>query len=357
MTRSFGPTMLAIGVGLLGSAAAFGCGGSEDGLPQDTVAEVGDAMITKSDFERALRFATGRGNDPRDRPACVAAKQQESTRDADGKPLDEAELEKQCKAEYEQIKSNVMDYLIKREWTRQEAQARGIVLTDAQIRNVVDKAEQSGLFDTETLRRAGIGERELLARVRHNQLHAKVTEQVTERSRKVSTRDIASYYRQKKTEFAVPDQREMRIVITRTRARAEAARTALDAGRSWESVAKQHSTHISRKRGGRITAEWKGENKAGLGAAIFRAKRGELIGPVKDDLTWAVFVVDEIKPSYQPTLEQTRDEIRDLLASRQRQQALAAFTESYRAKTTCAPGYTVPACKNGPKQSEDPSST
>jgi hypothetical protein len=41
----------AVGVGLLASAPAFGCGGN-DGLPDNAVAEVGEAVITESDFER-----------------------------------------------------------------------------------------------------------------------------------------------------------------------------------------------------------------------------------------------------------------------------------------------------------------
>jgi foldase protein PrsA len=349
--RSLVPAILVVGAGLLGSAAVSGCGGS-DGLAGDAVAEVGGEVITKSDFERALRFATGQGEDPRDYAACVAAKQQAAD-GAGGTQAAEAELEKRCRAEWEQVKSNVIDTLIKAEWTRQEAEARGIVLADAEVERVVDKAVQGGLFDRETLSRAGIDERELFARVRQNQLHAKVTERITGQARQVAAQDIAEYYRQNKRELIVPDRREMRIVITRTRARAEAAREALDAGRSWKSVAREYSLHFSRKEGGRITAEWTREDKAGLGAAIFRASRGVLVGPVRDDETWAVFVVESIKPSYQPTLAQARDEITEHLQSKREKQALAAYTEKYRDKTTCASGYIVPACKNGPEHPEE----
>lgn len=324
-------------------------------MADDAVAEVGGAVITKSDFERALRFATGRDGDPRDYAACVAGKQELGSGGGTKQPA-EAELERQCRQEYQQIKTNVMDYLIKAEWTRQEAEARGIVVDDAEVEQLLAKAEQSGLFDMESMRRAGISEGELFARVRQNQLKVKLTEQMTEQATKVPTEQIADYYRRNKTELIVPDRREMRIVITSSRARAEAARAALDAGRSWRSVANQYSRHFSRNRGGRITAEWKGEDKAGLGATIFRARKGELIGPVVDDGTWAVFVVNEIKPSYLPTLEQARGEITEHLKSTREKQALEAYRTKYRAETTCAPGFEVAACKNGPRQTEDQTS-
>jgi foldase protein PrsA len=339
--------ILAVGAGMVGSAAVLGCGES-GGLPNDAVAEVGETVITESDFERALTFATGRGNDPRDYAGCVAAKQQPAG-ESGGTRLAEEELEEQCRNEYEQIKRNVMEYLIRAEWTRQEAEARGIVLTDAEVEQAVDKAEQAGFLDSDALKKAGVSERELMVRLRQTRLESKVMEQVTERSSKLSAQEIADYYRRNKADLVVPDRREMRIVLTRTRAKAQAARAALDAGRSWESVAKEYSFHSSRDEAGRITAAWRRENNTGLGAAIFRASRGELMGPVEDDGTWAVFVVDEIKPSYQPTLEQARDEITEQLQPKLEKQALDAYMRKYRGMTRCAPGFSVPACENAAK--------
>jgi foldase protein PrsA len=150
---------------LAGAAAlagiALGCGG-DDGLPEDAVAKVDEAVITKADYEQALRFATGRGNDPRDYAACVTAKEQ-SMPEAGETPSGEAELERQCRHEYTQIKRNVMDYLIKAEWTRMEADARGISLTDAQVQQAFDEAQQGAFLSEEALRRAGVSESEMSA--------------------------------------------------------------------------------------------------------------------------------------------------------------------------------------------------
>jgi foldase protein PrsA len=339
---------LAVGVSLLIAAAGLGCG-DEGTLPDDAVAQVGDTVITKSDFESALRFATGRANDPRDFAACAAAKRQAA---GEGAQPREAELEQQCRQEYQQIKRAVMHYLIKAEWTRQEAEARGIVVTDAQVEEVVDRGQEIGLFNPSVLKTALVSKQELFSRVRYNKLDTKISEQIRDEASRVSAQDIARYYRRNRADFTSPYRRKARIVVARTRARAEAARDALGAGRSWRSVAKEYSLHFSRNDGGKIEAEWKRPDKGGFGAALFRARRGELTGPVKNGDTWAVFVADTMERSYRPTLDQARDEIAERLRSTQKKQALGAYTNKYRVETTCAPGFEVPACKNGPTRTD-----
>jgi parvulin-like peptidyl-prolyl isomerase len=343
-------SLLAGAAGLVSAASAIGCGGSEESLPEDAVAAVGGTVITKADYERALRFATGSTNDPRDYAACVAAKRKSAG--ASGSQPGGAQLEARCREEYEQIKTDVMDYLIKAEWTRQEAEARGIALSDAQVEQVVERAQGVGLLQPEALESAGVSENEVFARVRYNQLDARITAEMRAETSEVSAPDVAAYYQRTKADRVVPFRRKARIVIAKTRARAQAARDALVAGRSWDSVAKEYSLHISRSYGGKITAEWEHPDKAGLGAALFRAKAGALTGPVQDHDNWAIFEAAEMERSYRPTLEESRDEIVKQLHARREKQARAAYAAKYRDQTTCAPGFEIPACENGPERAE-----
>ena len=77
----------------LGAAVEVGCGDSDDELPEDAVARVGDAVVTKADFERARKVASDR-TDPQDAGSKVRA----------------------------------MNAVIKAEWIRQEAEARGVAV-------------------------------------------------------------------------------------------------------------------------------------------------------------------------------------------------------------------------------------
>ena len=299
----------------LGPTGMVGCGGSDDALPDDAVAKVGDAVITKSDFERARKITSDRSN-PQD----------------------------------EDAKARAMDLVIKAEWMRQEAEARNVTVTEAEVQKAVDQGRKSGFLGQENLEKAGVTLQELLPTIRSGQLEIKVTAQLTEASTQVSAQDVADYYRQNKAKLIVDERRDVRLVVATSRARAEAARAALDAGQSWKVVARKYSVHPSRDNAGKVANLRKGSDQTAVLATIFRASKGALVGPVKEGKSWAVFVVEKIKPPFPATLEQSRDEIKQLLSSTRRQRALAAFEKQYRAKTTCAPGYTVPRCSNGPKK-------
>jgi foldase protein PrsA len=354
-----GPARLALALlcltGPLSAGVVTGCG-EDDSLQDDAVAQVGDTAITKAAFERAARSFGGPGSDPRDRAACVAAKRREATSETDGRMSAREQLERQCK-EYQWYKRRVMDWLITNEWTRQEAMDRGIVVTEADMQAALEEARGQGLTQ-ERLEMSGRTVKDVLPGMRRAELKKKLVDELTARSSDVSDEDIANYYRENKAELIVEERRDLRLVLTKARARAEAARMALDGGQSWATVATEYSLHRpSRDKGGRVTDLRKGPLNTGLVSTVFRAKEGELSGPVKgDDSSWAVFVVERIKPAFQATLEQSRDEIRSLLASQRRRRALGAFTREYRDKTTCAPGFRISSCKNGPeKTAEEPS--
>jgi parvulin-like peptidyl-prolyl isomerase len=297
--------------------AAAGCGGGDDddgGVPKDAVAKVGDTAITKSQFESARKVAS----DPSD-PAGT--------------------------------KQRAMEAVIRAEWIRQEAEARHVTISDAEVQAAVAQGEKSGFLSKANLDKAGLTLDELMPTIRNGQLEIKVTKLLTEASTKVSDEDVADYYRRNKSKLIVGERRDIRLVLARMRDRAAAARAALDDGESWDVVARRYSIHPSRKDGGRVENVRKGAAQDGLLASIFQSRVGALVGPVKARNSWAVFVVEKIKPPFHASLEQARDEIKQLLSSRRRQQELAAFERKYRAETTCAPGYTVPSCKNGPKKS------
>jgi len=315
------PTLFCAAALVLGGTAVAGCGDSDDALPEDAVAKVGDTVITKSDFERAQRLTSDRTK-PRDAAA----------------------------------KTRAMDAVLKAEWVRQEAEARNLSVTDAEVQKAVAQAKKSGFLSEANLKRAGLTLEQLLPTVRNGQLQTKVNAQLTERSRTVSAQDVADYYRDNKPELIVDERRGLRLVLTKTRAEAGAAKAALEDGQSWEAVAKRYSEHTaSRDKGGKIPKVPEGKDQTGLQATVFRAEKGELTGPVNAEGSWAVFLVEKVESSRQATLEESRDEITQLLSTTRREKALEAFEKKYTAMTTCAPGYKVPGCKNGPKKKPAPS--
>jgi foldase protein PrsA len=366
MTRAFTKLLLPLAALAVGLAVLSGCGSD---VPSGAVAKVGDATITQDEFDKWLSTAA-KGNaqggtaavpDPPDYEKCVAAKAKTPVPKDQKKPTDDA-LKKQCKSEYDALKKEVMQFLIQAEWVQQEAADQDIKVTDAQIKkSFEDQKKQAFPNDkqyNQFLASSGMTEEDILFRVRLDQLQQKLTQKVTEDAKKVSDPDIEAYYEKNKKRFAQPERRDLRVVLTKTEAKANQAKQALDSGQSFKKVVKQYSIdEASKSQGGLLPAVTEGQQEKAFDTAIFEAKKGQLEGPVKTQFGWYVFEVDKVTKASQQTLEQSKETIKNLLRSQRQQKALdefiKSFREDYKDQTDCADDYRVAECKNAPKDETD----
>ena len=86
----------------------------------------------------------------------------------------------------------------------------------------------------------GSGRTPRSVRDRLDTLSNKIREKVTKGKDKVSDAQIAAYYNKNKQRFAQPERRDLRIVLTKDKAKAEQARKALESGQSFKTVAKKY---------------------------------------------------------------------------------------------------------------------
>ena len=342
-------------------AALAACGND---VPPGAVAKVGDETITQDEFnkwvETAVKSQAQGGSavvpDPPDYTKCVAAKKKAPTPSGQGKQTD-ASLKKQCKTEYETLKREVMQFLIQSEWVTQEADKRDITVSDKAVRKSFEDQKKQA-FPTDKayksfLKTSGMTEADILFRVKLSQLQEKLTKDVTEDATKVSTADVSEYYDKNQKRFAQPERRDLLIVLTKTEAKAQAAKNAIESGQPWKTVAKQYSIdQASKAQGGKLAAVAKGQQDKAFEDAVFAASKGEIGGPVKTQFGWYVFKVQKITPASQQSLDQSRDTIKNLLRSQRQQKALDKwikdFRQRYKDKTTCADDFKTAECSNGP---------
>jgi foldase protein PrsA len=352
---------------LTGAAVAFVACGND--VPPGAVAKVGDTEITQEQFDKWLAIATkgqAQGGQATELDApeftkCVAAKKKAPAPSGQAKQTDAA-LKKQCKTEYETIKSQVMQFLIQAEWVTQEAEKRNVEVKPAQLQKTLEDQKKQA-FPTDKayktyLKTSGMTEDDILFRVKLNELQTKLTQDVTEDAKKVSDADVEEYYEKNQKRFAQPERRDLLIVLTKTEAKADAAKQALDSGQPWKQVVKQYSIDETTKaQGGKLAAVAKGQQDKALEDAVFAASKGEVQGPVKTQFGWYVFEVEKITPASQQSLEQSRDTIKNLLRSQRQQKTLDAFIkdfrEEYKDETNCSDDYRVAECKNAPKEDTD----
>jgi foldase protein PrsA len=364
MTPALLKSLLSVAVVGLGAMAVTGCGSDE--VPSGAVAKVGDSEITEEEFNKWMESAVvgqAQGGkavvpDPPEFTKCVANKKKAPAAEGQGKQSDAA-LKKQCEQEYESLKNQVMQFLIQAEWVQQEAEQQDINVTDESVQKSFEDQKKQA-FPTEKaykefLKTSGMTNEDILFRVKLNQLQEKLTQKVTEDATKVTDQDIEEYYEKNKQRFAQPERRDLRVVLAKTEAKADDARSALEDGDAWRAVVKKYSIdEASKAQGGLLPAVAKGQQDKALDDAVFDAKKGELEGPVKTQFGWYVFEVVKITPASQQSLEESKDTVRNLLRSERQQKALDQFVkdfrEEYKDETECADDYRVAECSNAPEE-------
>jgi parvulin-like peptidyl-prolyl isomerase len=365
MTRAFTLSLCALAAALLGLVALSGCGND---VPAGAVAKVGDSTITQDEFDKWMGIAVkGQSQSsggsasavpkPPDYEACVAAKKKTPVPKGQQKPSDEA-LKKQCKTEYDTLKREVMQFLIQGEWVQQEAEKRGVKIKDAELQKALqDQKKQVFPNDKQYqqfLKTSGMTEKDVLFRVKLNELQQRLTQKVTQDAKNISDDDIQAYYEKNKKRFAQPERRDLRVVLTKTQAKAQQAKQDLESGQPFKQVVKKYSIdEASKSQGGLLPAVSEGQQEKAFDTAIFAAPKNKVEGPVKTQFGWYVFKVEKVTKASQQTLDESKDTIKNLLRSQRQQKALDAFVkqfrEDYKDKTDCADDYRVVECKNAPK--------
>jgi foldase protein PrsA len=350
-------------------AVAAGCGGGS--VPGNAVASVNGDSIDKSEFTHWMNVAvksSGQKNatvpDPPDYAKCVAAKRKTTPQPGKGQPkVTDAALKKQCQQEYTSLRDQVVSLLISYRWIQGEADKRGIKVTDAEVKKSFE-AQKKQNFPKEAdyqkfLKQYGQTEADILTRVKLDLLSNKIRDQVIKGKNKVTDAQIQSYYNAHKSTFSTPETRDLLIVLTKKKPQAEQARKAIQGGQPWAKVAKKFSIdQASKSKGGKLPGQAKGSLEQTLNTAVFSAKAGQLVGPIKTQFGWYDFKVTKINTGKTQPLDQAKATIRQTLISQNQQKALSAFVtrfrNEWRAKTECRKGYVTSDCKNGPKPTPTP---
>jgi foldase protein PrsA len=351
------------------AAVAAGCGG----VPGNAVAEVDGTAIQKEDFEHWMAVAAKSSGqpgasvpDPPEYTRCVENKRKTAPKPAKGQPkTTDEQLKEQCKQEYEQLRDQVLQLLTSFEWIEGEAQEMGITVSDAEIKKSFDQQKKQS-FPKEAdyqkfLKDYGQTEQDVMQRVKLDLLSNKIRDKVIKGKDKVTDAQIEDFYNKNKERFAQPERRDLRIVLTKGEAKANQAKAALEDGQSWKAVAKQYSIdEASKSQAGKLPDQAEGTLEKALDEAVFKAKQGQIYGPVKTQFGYYVFEVDKVQKASQQTLAQAKETIRQTLQSQNQQKALDKFVKDFQKKwkerTECREPYVTQQCNNAPKATPTPSS-
>ena len=349
----------ALGAFFVLAIVVAGCGG---GVPGNSVADMSGNPITQATFNHWMYVAAkGQASqspgspvivpDPPNYTNCVATVRK-SIPSLASTPT--KTLKTECGTLFTQLRDQVLDFLIRSYWYQADAAKQNIKVSDAQVQKAFQTAKAQQ-FPTDAqfqafLTSSGQTLDDILYRVRVNQIYTKL---LAKAASTVTNAQIAAYYAAHTAQFGTPQSRNIRIILTKTKAQAEAAKAALAGGATWQATAAKYSTDAATKnKGGLLVNVTKGQQDAALDQAAFSASPNVLLGPVQGQFGWYVVEVTSVKPGNQQTLAQATASIRAILTQQQStaQQAKvdADAKKNWLSKTECRSGYVMADC-NGYK--------
>jgi foldase protein PrsA len=346
----------ALGAFFVVSIAVAACG---SGVPGNSVADVAGNPITLRAFDHWLYVAAKSQasqnpgapvivpNDPPNFTNCIAQVRKEVPTLA---KTPDKQIKADCKQLFTSYANQVMDFLIKAYWYQAEAARDHITVTNAQVQKTFNTAKKSQFpsasqFNT-FLTQTGQTLPDILFRFRVNDIFMKL---LAKHSAKVSPTQIAAYYRAHLSQFGTPESRDIRIVLTKTPAQAQAAKKALQSHQSWKAVAKKDSIDPTTKNsGGLLAGVSKGQEDHALDAAAFAAPENKLLGPVKGSFGYYIFEVTKITKPTQQTLAQATPLITQTLKNQSQTTSQTSVDnlvrKHWRSKTTCRSLYAMTDC-------------
>src|SRR5689334_8137005 len=196
------------------------CGGG--GVPGNSVVRVGDQSIKKSTFDHWMKIAAvsqagqaaGQAGTPKavvpdapDFTKCVANKKATAPKPAKGVPEPTAaQLKGQCQQEYNALRDQVLEFLIRGNWIEQETTKQNVKVSDKEVQKQIDAAVKQAFQNPQQFQqflvRSGLTQADVFYQQRNQLLQQKLTEKVTKSSTKVTDAQIQAYYDKNKSKFA-----------------------------------------------------------------------------------------------------------------------------------------------------------
>lgn len=124
---------------------------------------------------------------------------------------------------------------------------------------------------------------------------------------------ISAYYEAHKSEYAREEMRRFRMILLRTEKEADEMLAQLAKGKSFDSLAKDHSVGPRKDEGGDWGWVARRDLKEPLASAVFSMKKGEVRGALKLDDNYAILRLEEIRPAGPQPLSEVTSAIKEIL--------------------------------------------
>jgi parvulin-like peptidyl-prolyl isomerase len=319
--------VLAVVLAALALVAA-GCGGDDEGVPEGAVAVVDGQTIGRTELDALIA---------RVRKTYEGQKRQ---------------FPKAGSPEYQSLQSQAVAFLVQRIEFEKEASELGVKVTDEQIDSRVAQLKKQFFKNdqktfTKGLSRQGYTVESFKTDVRAQILSEKLYEKVTG-DVNVTAADVQRQYQKNKEQYTTPETREVRHILVKTKAEANAIYDQLKRGADFTRLALQKSLDPgSKSNGGKLTIS-RGQTVPPFDQTAFLLPTNSLSRPIKTEFGFHLIQpLGEVKPAKTTPFAQVKDTIKSQLEQERKQSAVTKWSQDvkkeYEDKVEYAEAYKPPA--------------
>ena len=225
----------------------------------------------------------------------------------------------------EEVKKDILNQIIEDKLVLSRAKELGIKITESEIDERLDYVKKGFPSDEEfykTLETQGVTIANLKDRYRDQLMMKKLVDYEVKSKISVLPSEISDYYEKHKDQFREKDKYKVKNILIKAKddvsfelvkVEIEDVFNKLKEGGSFDDLAKQFSQGPNAEKGGDMGYIEQGQMLEALDKAISKLKPGEFSEPVKSDIGYHIFKVEDIQYGKQTSLEEAQKDIQLML--------------------------------------------
>ncbi len=225
----------------------------------------------------------------------------------------------------EQVKKDILNQIIEDKLVLSRAKELGIKITESEINERLDYIKKGFPSEEEfykTLETQGVTIANLKDRYRDQIMMKKLVDHEVKSRISVLPSETSDYYEKHRSQFREGDKYRVKNILVKAKDAVsfELAKVEIDnvynklkEGGNFNDLAMQYSQGPNAEKGGDMGYIEKGQMLEALDNAIFKLKSGEFSEPVKSEIGYHLFKVEDIKYGKQVSLEDAQKDIQMIL--------------------------------------------
>ncbi len=286
------------------------CGGeAKKEVPKGAIAVVGNQPIPRSEYDRLLAQAEQQyKSSGRDFPALGSSG-------------------------YEDIKNQIVSYLVRNAAIDEEAARMGVKVTTAEVDASLQSLVKQRFNGNQSkykkeLAKEKLTEAQLKEGIRQQLIGQRVQSTLIQNI-EISGKEIKKYYNEHKSSYKQQPSRKASHILVKTKAKADDIYAQLKNGAKFATLAKKFSQDPgSKSNGGSLGNVEKGKMVAEFEKALFALDTGEISKPVKSSFGWHIILAQsDIKPAGTQTLKEATPSIEQTLQQQKQSEAVSNWVK------------------------------